>query len=107
MPDIRMMDDMMAFTAVIMGIACFTGIVITWLKRRPRPLGLATAELLDRLDAISERLARVDVSVDTMAVEVERISEAQRFTARVLAEHAVTPVLPSQTRSAGPTATPH
>ena len=102
-----MMDDMMAFTAVIMGIACLTGIMITWLKRRARPSSFPTADLLDRLDAISERLARVDVSVDTMAVEVERISEAQRFTARVLAERPVAPALPGQIRSAGSTTTPH
>jgi uncharacterized sporulation protein YeaH/YhbH (DUF444 family) len=37
-------------------------------------------------DAIEERLARIETAVDVIAVEVERISEAQRFTARLDAE---------------------
>jgi hypothetical protein len=37
-------------------------------------------------DAIEERLARIENAVDVIAVEVERISEAQRFSARLDAE---------------------
>lgn len=35
---------------------------------------------------LREQLAQLQVSVDTMSVEIERISEAQRFTTKVLTE---------------------
>ena len=57
------------------------------------PLVRVLARRLDRsapsprsLGAIEERLARIEGAVDTMAVEVERISEGQRFTTKLLAE---------------------
>jgi hypothetical protein len=100
------MDDAFSFIAGIIALGCFTGIVITWIKRRAYASLRPGAELLDRLDAIADRLARVDGSVDAMAVEVERISEAQRFTARVLAERAASSALQEKPRSVGST-TPH
>ena len=36
--------------------------------------------------ATEDRLVRIERAVDSIAIEVERISEAQRFTARLLAE---------------------
>ena len=39
-----------------------------------------------RLDALEGRLERIEQAIDTVAVEVERISEAQRFTSKLLAE---------------------
>jgi hypothetical protein len=38
------------------------------------------------LHRIEERLGRLEAGVDAIAVEVERISEGQRFTTRLLAE---------------------
>ena len=35
---------------------------------------------------VAERLARMEQAIDSVAVEIERISEAQRFTTRLLAE---------------------
>jgi hypothetical protein len=40
------------------------------------------------LSGIEDRLARIEVAVDAIAVEVERISEGQRFTAKLLAGRA-------------------
>jgi peptidoglycan hydrolase CwlO-like protein len=41
---------------------------------------------------IEERLSHIEQSIDAMAVEVERISEGQRFTTKLLSErHAGTP----------------
>jgi hypothetical protein len=37
-------------------------------------------------DAVDERLQRIEQAVDAIAIEVERMSESQRFTSRVLAE---------------------
>jgi hypothetical protein len=38
------------------------------------------------LSAINARLERIETAVDSIAVEVERISEAQRFSARLQSE---------------------
>lgn len=40
------------------------------------------------LTGIADRLEHIERAVDTMAVEIERISEGQRFTTRLLAERA-------------------
>jgi HPt (histidine-containing phosphotransfer) domain-containing protein len=51
---------------------------------------------------VADRLARMEQAIDTIAVEVERITEAQRFTARLLAERAES----QASLTAGPSATP-
>lgn len=46
----------------------------------------------EALDAVSsERLQRIEQAIDAMAIEIERISEGQRFTTRLLAERANAP----------------
>lgn len=58
------------------------------------PLVRVLARRLDRRDAasapalakIEERLGRLEAGIDSIAVEVERISEGQRFTAKLLAD---------------------
>ena len=40
------------------------------------------------------RLERMEQAIDAIAVEVERIAEAQRFSAKLLAERGETPSLP-------------
>jgi acyl dehydratase len=90
------LEDILVFASIIVGMGCLTGIVITYLKwRRPKPVA-AGSELTGRLTEIAERLARLENSVDATAVEVERISEAQRFTAKVLAERTNAPKLPER-----------
>ena len=101
--DRLLLDDIFLFVSIIVGMGCVTGIVITLLKRRSKPV--VGADLYARLDDIANRLNRLDGSIDTVAVEVERISEAQRFTAKVLAERSGSPVIPDRSR-AGPV-TPH
>lgn len=49
------------------------------LEGRGRP-----AEVIDAMS--SERLQRIEQAIDAMAIEIERISEGQRFTTRLLAE---------------------
>jgi hypothetical protein len=58
------------------------------------PLVRVFARRLDRRDTasapalskIEERLGRLEAGVDSIAVEVERISEGQRFTTKLLAD---------------------
>lgn len=42
------------------------------------------------------RLARIEQAVDAIALEVERISEGQRFTTRLLSEQSHAPLKPLQ-----------
>jgi hypothetical protein len=48
--------------------------------------GRGGAAMPTRLDALEERLHRLEQAIDTVAIEVERGTEAQRFTAKLLAE---------------------
>jgi hypothetical protein len=41
---------------------------------------------------VSQQLARIEATVEAIAIEVERISEAQRFTARLQAGAAPAPL---------------
>ena len=55
-------------------------LITKWLEPKPvPPRELAT---------ISGRLEKIEAAVDAIAVEVERISESQRFTARLQSEQA-------------------
>ena len=41
-----------------------------------------------QMELVLSRLQRIEEAVDSIAIEVERVSEGQRFTAKVLAEKA-------------------
>lgn len=74
------------------------------------PLTIAYARRLWRRGAVAvsaiphelmDRLTRLDQAVDSIAVEVERIGEGQRFVTRVLAERPMEPVaIPQRTSQA-------
>jgi hypothetical protein len=100
--DILVMILVFAGTMAFLG--CITAVTLTLIKRRSSRL--AEPDLSRRLDEISDRLSRIDGGVDTMAVEIERISEAQRFTARVLAERSAAGAAISDKSRIGST-TPH
>jgi hypothetical protein len=106
--EMQLIEDIFAFTAGIVAIGCFTGIVTTWIKWRGKR-GAAAPELTAKLDAIADRLTRLDTAVDAMSVEIERISEGQRFTTKLLAERpAAAPALPERSRGAASSSTtPH
>jgi hypothetical protein len=76
---------------VIVGMAgslsAITVLFIRGLKKNNRPRELPNALFEQRFDQLQQ-------SVDAIAVEVERIAEAQRFSAKLLADRHETPVLP-------------
>lgn len=76
---------------VIVGmVGSLSGIVVRVtraLRRDTRPRELPNMVYEQRFDQLQQ-------SVDAIAVEVERIAEAQRFSARLLAERSDTPALP-------------
>lgn len=53
-----------------------------------RPRGTSDPAQLQRLE---ERLVRIEQAVDAVSVEVERISEGQRFTTKLLADRTKEP----------------
>ena len=82
----------------IIALAILTaGITITtlgraWLQsRRPSPIQDGSS----RLDAIEVRLSRMEESIESIAVEMERVAEGQRFTAKVLTDRVAPAAAPS------------
>ena len=73
------LNAMLPFIVAITAIGTGGKIITTWLKNRG---GNANKEL----HAISEQLNQLQQAVDTIAIEVERIEESQRFNARLLSE---------------------
>ena len=58
-------------------------LVRAWTKRWERE-GLTPREPSD----VSQRLERIENAIEAMSIEVERISEGQRFTTKLLADRA-------------------
>jgi hypothetical protein len=55
---------------------------------------------------VMTRLERMEQSIDAIAVEIERISEGQRFTTKLLSESKDTQALPQRTSSSSDVQTP-
>lgn len=80
-----------AFFAMVVSIVLGVPLVRARIKERERQ---SMGMLPDAQSA--ERLARIEAAVESIAVEVERISEAQRFTTKLLAERSSPPAPPVQ-----------
>ncbi|HET7630776.1 MAG TPA: hypothetical protein VFK16_00535 [Gemmatimonadaceae bacterium] len=88
----------LVFTFSVICVGSLTKITLAFLNRKA-----SKAMLPPDLD---ERLSRIEQIVETTAVEVERVSEAQRFTAKVLAERSAPGGLPAS-HAHGRVNTPH
>lgn len=82
----EIISDMLEFGAFLLVVmtAGFSGWIGTILVKRWQK-GSEGASRRE-LDAVSARLERIEQAVETVAVEVERVAEAQRFATRLLAE---------------------
>ena len=79
-------------TAIVFGagVTLFSPLVRAWARRiegKSAPAAPQPANVEDRLD-------RIERAVDAVALEVERISEGQRFVTKLLAEKASTQLPP-------------
>jgi hypothetical protein len=63
-----------------------TTIVTTVIKSRERMRAMDREALMPSNSETAMRLERIEQAIEAMAVEVERISEGQRFVTRLLAE---------------------
>jgi hypothetical protein len=84
------MSEILMFQAImfVCGTTAFVAslrFVRRWLELRQERM--ATAELV----ALHERLARIEQLGEATALEVERLSEANRFVAKLLVERGATP----------------
>jgi PP-loop superfamily ATP-utilizing enzyme len=76
----KLIEELIIFAGLMATLGSITKIVLSVINRR-RP---ALKEAM--LDEMAARLSRIEQAVDATAVEVERISEAQRFTTKLLVE---------------------
>ena len=77
----------MGFFATIIVLALGIPLVRAWTKRRE-------LEPPRSIQMIDDRLARMETAIESMAIEIERISEAQRFVTKLLAERVKAAALP-------------
>lgn len=78
----ELLEEFMVFAGLMATLGSLTKIILSIVnRRRTLPDGTNTA-----LTEIAQRLGRLEQAVDATAVEVERISEAQRFTTKLLVE---------------------
>lgn len=76
-------------TAIVFGsgVALFTPLLRAWARRIEGRHGIAPPQLA----AVEERLDRIERGVEAISIEVERISEGQRFTTKLLADRGASP----------------
>jgi len=81
------------FTAIVLGLGI--PIVRSWTRQRERSALIAPPDPL-----VHDRLQRIEHAVEAMAVEVERISEGQRFVTKLLADREAPRALPADRHEA-------
>ena len=87
-PEVTAFAQVAAIVVLLAGtLSVITVGLVRGLAPKPKPRGISDAE--------NQQLALLQQSVDAIAVEVERIAEAQRFSAKLLAERVDPAILPS------------
>jgi hypothetical protein len=96
------MEEAMSVNGVMVPIALFVCTAVTSIGY---PIARAYARRLDREpreplvpQELQTRLERMEQALDSIAIEVERISEGQRFTTKLLAERAKTDNVPERVK---------
>ncbi|MGH6784159.1 MAG: hypothetical protein ACREBP_05980 [Sphingomicrobium sp.] len=75
-----------AIVAIVFGTTAGTILSLARMKMRASEQRSKIGE-----PGVDERLYRIEQAVDAMAVEIERMAESQRFTAKLLSERLPTP----------------
>ena len=99
--DVRHLQNLV-FALCVVGMGCFAailGVVTTWIRYRAKRV--VSSDITARLGEMANRMARLDNAVDAIAVEVERISEGQRFVTKVLADRTAASALSDGARAVG------
>jgi hypothetical protein len=88
---------------VLVPVAFFVTVAVIFVnvlryKERARGAGMVAPH---QVNEIASRLDRMEQAIDSIAVEVERISEGQRFTTRLLSERSDAPAVPIRSERQG------
>jgi len=86
-PDVSGWQLVAVIGAVVFGI-----VAVLYLFLAPRRRFLWGAPTAEASGELADRMARIENAIESVAVEVERISEGQRFTSRILSDGAALPV---------------
>lgn len=78
-------DIIVPVSAMIMVVAIAVGLPLARAHAKRMERGIDPKVLPNDL---TDRLTRMEQAIDSMAVEIERISEGQRFTTKLLSERA-------------------
>ena len=90
-------------------VSIVSGFVAGWIGARIGAHSGARQALREQAPALPQADARIDqlmLAVDAIGLEVERMAEGQRFTARLLSERSAERAMPLPRRESG-TITPH
>ena len=79
--EIKLLEEIFVFAGMMATLGCLTKIILSVINRRRPELKSGNT-----LDEMAQRLGRIEQAIDATAVEVERISEAQRFTTKLLVD---------------------
>ena len=87
-PQVISILEIIAPTAIaVVFIIASAAVAYQWIEKRAKRFTSGDAAAQARIE---ERLTHLTNSVDAIAVEVERISEGQRFTTKLLADSSIT-----------------
>lgn len=76
---------------VLFTVGPITLILYPLARAMARKIERSAAEPRELPDAVAARLERMEQAIDSIAIEVERISEGQRFTTRLLSDRGAGP----------------
>ena len=79
-----MMDPEVVIVPAVFGIPALVLIVRMWFRHNEKMAELKSSGV--RAFELESRLERIEQAVDTIALEMERIGEGQRFVTKLLAE---------------------
>ena len=86
-----MVDDNVVGIVAIISIFVFSPIAIAFARMMWRRANNPPAQNPALSDDTAQRIVQMQQSIDAMALEIERISEGQRFVTKVLAERSREP----------------
>ena len=81
-------EMVVAITSMALTFGTIITLVRLWVNR-----SRSSAAPPPQLEPLMDRLLRIEQTLDSVAIEVERISEAQRFTTKLLSDRDKIPAL--------------
>lgn len=72
-------------------VAMVALITLGRLKRIPDAIRRSSATADEAVAKLDDRIARLELTIDAIAIEMERIGESQRFLTKILAERPTAP----------------